>query len=179
MKAFIRTLLGYDPKQENLAGGILGVVKGYYGCVEAQGRGSLHCHMLVWVEGGLNPNEIRDRVINDKDRDFQQRLLAFLDDTISNSIPVDPDPDLTIPSSDHHPCSVRGINLSQSAATLAKAIQKDLHYLAKRCQLHSHSKTCYKYCKAPTDVKECRFGLQENNTQLESTFNEETGDLDL
>lgn len=31
-------------------------VKAYYGCVEAQGGGTLHCHMLVWVEGGLNPD---------------------------------------------------------------------------------------------------------------------------
>jgi hypothetical protein len=47
MKAFISALLGYDPTQENLEGGVLGVVKAYYGCVEAQGRGTLHCHMLV------------------------------------------------------------------------------------------------------------------------------------
>jgi hypothetical protein len=46
MKAFISALLGYDPDQKNLEGGILGVVKAYYGCVEAQGRGTLH-----WVEG--------------------------------------------------------------------------------------------------------------------------------
>jgi hypothetical protein len=63
MKAFISALLGYDPDQKVLEGGILGVVKAYYGCVEAQGRGTLHCHMLVWVEGGLNPNEIKRRVL--------------------------------------------------------------------------------------------------------------------
>jgi hypothetical protein len=58
MKAFIKCLLGYDPHSESLEGGILGLVKGYYGCVETQGRGTLHCHMLVWVEGGLDPNQI-------------------------------------------------------------------------------------------------------------------------
>jgi hypothetical protein len=47
MKAFISCILAYDPKQKNLIGGILGVVKAYYGCVEAQGRGTLHCHMSV------------------------------------------------------------------------------------------------------------------------------------
>lgn len=55
MKAFIKSLLGYD---ESLEGGVSGLVKGYYGCVEMQGRGTLHCHMLVWVEGGLDPNQI-------------------------------------------------------------------------------------------------------------------------
>lgn len=60
MKAFISTLLAYDPDHKNLEGGILGVVNAYYGCVEAQGHGTLHCHMLIWVEGALNPNEIKD-----------------------------------------------------------------------------------------------------------------------
>jgi hypothetical protein len=38
---------------------MLGLIKAYYGCVEAQGYGTLHCYMLVWVEGGLNPTEIK------------------------------------------------------------------------------------------------------------------------
>ena len=81
MKAFISSLLSYDPDQHNLEGGILGVVNGYYGCVEAQGRGTLHCHMIVWLEGGLNPNEIKDRVLRDGDTVFQNRLIVFLDNT--------------------------------------------------------------------------------------------------
>jgi hypothetical protein len=59
MKAFISALLGFDPDQRNLEGGILGVVNAYYGCVEAQGRGPLHFHMLVWMHRRLNPNEIK------------------------------------------------------------------------------------------------------------------------
>jgi hypothetical protein len=70
MKAFISSVLGYDPKGKNLDGGILGVVKGYYKCVEAQGRGTLHCHMLIWVEGSLNPNEIHERVLKDGEEEF-------------------------------------------------------------------------------------------------------------
>ena len=106
MKAFISSILGYDSKKINPEGGILGVVKGYYGCVEAQGRGTLHCHMLIWIEGALNPNEIRDRVLDDKEDVFKTRLLAFLDDTISNFLPINPDPSLSVPASKSHPCSV-------------------------------------------------------------------------
>jgi hypothetical protein len=36
MKAFISTILGYDRMHTNLDGGVLGVVKAYYGCVEGQ-----------------------------------------------------------------------------------------------------------------------------------------------
>ena len=59
MKAFIYAILGYDDKHRSSVGGILGKVKVYYGTVEAQGRGTLHCHMMVWVEGGLNPEDIK------------------------------------------------------------------------------------------------------------------------
>jgi hypothetical protein len=179
MKAFISSLLGYDPKQKNLEGGILGVVKAYYGCVEAQGRGTLHCHMMIWLEGALNPNEIRDKIIQEGDLDFRDRLISFLDDTISNAIPKDPDSNLTVPSSTHHPCSVRGINigLNMSPEEQEQLRQKDLHHLVKCCQVHKHSKTCYKYWKGPPNPKECRFDLDENNICLETTFDMESGEL--
>jgi hypothetical protein len=61
MKAFISALLGYDPEQKDLEGGILGIVNAYYGCVEAQGRGTLHCDMLVWVEGMWQLGELTRR----------------------------------------------------------------------------------------------------------------------
>lgn len=70
MKIFIQVVLGYDPDGLNLEGGALGVVKAYYGCVEAQGRGMVHCHMLIWVEGGLNPNEIKARVLKESEAEF-------------------------------------------------------------------------------------------------------------
>jgi hypothetical protein len=79
MKAFISTILGYDPKQEDIEGGILGVVKAYYGCIEAQGRGTLHCHTLIWLEGGLNPNQIKAEALQDGGYlAFQKRLMDFL-----------------------------------------------------------------------------------------------------
>ena len=112
MKAFINSILGYNSNENILEGGILGVVNAYYGCVEAQGRGMLHCHMLVWLEGSLNPNEIRNKLVDQGDSEFCRRLIYFLNDTISNSIPADPDPSLTTPSSQHHPCSVHGINIT-------------------------------------------------------------------
>ncbi len=82
MKAFFEHLLAYDPQMKQIEGGVLGRVKGYYGCVEAQGRGTLHCHMLIWLDGALDPQEIRDRVVRDGDVDFGARLCAFVDDAI-------------------------------------------------------------------------------------------------
>jgi hypothetical protein len=57
----------------------------------------VHCHMLVWLEGGLNPNQITEKALaNGGDLKFQEKLLAFLDDTISTSIPGDPDPNFEL-----------------------------------------------------------------------------------
>ena len=96
MKTFIKKLLKFNSCADERVDGILGRVKGYYGCVEAQGRGSLHCHMLIWVEGTLNLNDLKERVLNDND--FQQTLIAYLEDTISTSIPPLPDCEVFVPS---------------------------------------------------------------------------------
>ncbi|KAJ7363075.1 hypothetical protein DFH08DRAFT_910870 [Mycena albidolilacea] len=179
MKAFISALLGYDPEQKDLDGGVLGVVNAYYGCVEAQGRGTLHCHMLVWVEGGLNPNEIKKRALGDdqSDVEFGKRLLAFLDDTISNAIPDDPDPSISVPSDKHHPCSVRGIPVDHDSMSTER--KKDLRNVVLQCQSHAHSKTCFKYWRGPPEPKTCRFDLHEDNVRAESSFDPETGEIRL
>jgi hypothetical protein len=136
--------------------------------------------MLVWVGGGLNPNDIKRRALgsDSSDVEFGKRLLAFLDDTISNAIPEDPDPSLTVPSDSHHPCSVRGIPIHQKES-LSQERQKDLRNVVTQCQSHSHSKTCFKYWRGPPEPKTCRFDLHEDNFRAESSFDPETGELTL
>jgi hypothetical protein len=179
MKAFISCVLGFDPSNKNLEGGVLGLVKSYYGCVEAQGRGTLHCHMIIWLEGALNPNEIKDRVIKDGDIEFQERLLAFLDDTISNCIPEDPGSMCIVPSARHHPCSVTGALASVWGERYPIARQKDLHHLSRACQIHRHSATCFKYWKGPPHPKDCRFGLDDQNFCARSAFDMDSGEITL
>jgi hypothetical protein len=165
MKAFITEILGHVPKQEDLDEGIPGVVKAYYGCVEAQGRGTLHCHTLIWLEGGLNPNQIKEKALaNGGDLEFQKRLLASLDDTISDSIPEDPDPSFELELGKVHPCSTRGPTDSDKICDPTVSCEKDLHNLVKKCQFHTHHPTCYKYWRGPPEPKECRFDLDESNT---------------
>jgi hypothetical protein len=127
----------------------------------------------------LNPNEIRDRVLKNDEDEFKTRLLAFLDDTISNFLPIDPEPSLSVPASKFHPCSVRGIDLQTEPSDWQKHLQKDLFQLVGRCQSHSHSKTCYKYWKGPPDPKECCFDLDESNTCPTSMIDPETGEICL
>ena len=63
INAFISLFLRYDPNRRSTETGILGVTKAYYGCVEAQGRGSLHCHMVVCSCGGLGFQIIIDKCV--------------------------------------------------------------------------------------------------------------------
>jgi hypothetical protein len=134
----------------------LGIATAYYGTVEAQGRGTLHCHMMVWVAGSLNPNEIKAKAMeNGGNLAFQKRLISFLEDTISTSVPTDPRPELETPLSKFHPSATRGPGPNIRPADLQDAEAKDFHNLAERWQRHRHTFTCYKYWKGYPDRKEC------------------------
>ena len=174
IKTFVSSILGFDKNQKPLDPGILGIVKGYYGCVEAQGRGTLHCHMLIWIEGSLDPQEIKDHLLNDPDNSFRKHLIAFLDDTIKTEIPPAPNIQVDCLSDSFHACSVRC-----PPSYTAAQVQKDLHNLVLKCQVHTHTDTCYKYWKGPGHPKECRFDLSADKTQPETTFHDTTGELHM
>ena len=177
LKAFIKTVLGVKGDSLNEVGGILGTVKAHYGCVEAQGRGSLHCHMLVWIEGALNPNEIRNKVMSDPA--WGKDLLNYLDDTITNVVPEDPIPNVPALSDEKDPCALRGIDLNMENTSDRLALRmKDVSRLAERVQRHQHSHTCYKYYK-PGEERTCRFDLKEENFCAESSIDSETGQISL
>ena len=59
--------------------GIFGMVRSYVGMVEAQGRGSLHLHLLLWLEGALTANELRRALTSD---DFRERIKRYIKATI-------------------------------------------------------------------------------------------------
>jgi len=53
LKAFLKMVLGYNPSETTNLSSVLGPVSAHYGCVEAQGRGTLHCHMMIWLKGSV------------------------------------------------------------------------------------------------------------------------------
>ena len=180
MSVFVETVLGYTDNVSESSSGVLGQVSAYYGCVEAQGRGSLHCHLLIWLTGSLNCDQIRDHVLREGDTEFGDRLLAFLDDTISTSIPNDPLPTINTASSCHHPCSVHGPRLDDNNIQNQRLQRvKDIHFLATSCQQHKHTSTCFKYWKGPPEARECRFGLDEQNCMARSFVDNAMGDVNL
>ncbi len=55
--------------------GILGDVAAYIGTVEAQGRGTLHLHMLIWLVGSGTVREMKDRLLTE---DFRTKVHSFI-----------------------------------------------------------------------------------------------------
>ncbi|CAF3982015.1 unnamed protein product [Rotaria sp. Silwood1] len=63
--------------------GVLGPVKAYFGTVENQGRGSLHLHMLIWLDHKYTPAQLRENI---KDERFRNSLRDYLEDIISEDL---------------------------------------------------------------------------------------------
>jgi hypothetical protein len=107
MQSFFNVILQYDVDNHgSIKPNMFGATKGYYGTVEAQGRGSLHCHLLLWLEGGLNPSEIRDHISAQPFGMFKKDLITYLETNIQTGLPLDPGDVPNVPLSNVNPCSV-------------------------------------------------------------------------
>ena len=63
--------------------GVLSPVRGYYGTVENQGRGSLHLHMLIWLDHKMTPGVLRNNV---RDATFRKDLIGYLEDIVKEDL---------------------------------------------------------------------------------------------
>lgn len=84
---FTNVFLGFE---RDVKRGVFGRVKHYYGVIEAQNRGSLHLHILIWLEGALSPRLIQERA--GIDAEFKQRLFAWLDSIFKRALPANTRP---------------------------------------------------------------------------------------
>ena len=66
-----------------IAGGVLGPIKAYFGTVQSQGRGSLHLHLLIWLDHDMKPTDMKEKI---QDTDFREKLKAYLDDIIKEDL---------------------------------------------------------------------------------------------
>jgi hypothetical protein len=66
-----------------LVGGVLGPIKAYFGTVESQGRGSLHLHLLAWLNHDMSPADLKQKI---QDLDFRRKLLAYLEDIVKEDL---------------------------------------------------------------------------------------------
>ena len=75
VQTFIEDVLSINNQNQQ---GYYGPTSGYYGTVEQQGRLTLHMHMLLWIKGNLNPEDMRKRIL-DEDSVWRKKVLDWLE----------------------------------------------------------------------------------------------------
>ncbi|EAU83557.2 ATP-dependent DNA helicase PIF1 [Coprinopsis cinerea okayama7 len=74
---------GCPPQKIERREGLFGVVQAYIGTVEAQGRGTLHFHMLVWLSNTPPPHKLRELL---QEESFRERVRSFIRQNIVSNI---------------------------------------------------------------------------------------------
>ena len=74
VETFITDVLGVEGSHR----GFYGDTSGYYGTVEQQGRLTLHLHMLLWIVGSLNPQDMRVKMLKNEST-WQKKMIDWLE----------------------------------------------------------------------------------------------------
>ena len=79
INAILQHLLGITASRKGqscqIETGVLGDINGYIGTVEAQGRGTLHLHMILWLRGSPTLSEMKQLLLDDQ---FRARMCSFI-----------------------------------------------------------------------------------------------------
>jgi hypothetical protein len=89
--AFIKYALKIDPATAKYLPfrGLFGDVKAYFGMVETQGRGTLHLHILIWLNHCPPNSTAIERVLQGPDGDnFRERVISYTRSIVSNDLPI-------------------------------------------------------------------------------------------
>jgi len=93
IRAMLESLMGISKHGISITScqGILGEVTAYFGVVEAQGRGTLHLHMLMWLAGTPDSDEmvnaLKTNTFREKVRQYiGKNVCAHLDDLTESDI---------------------------------------------------------------------------------------------
>ena len=81
---YLLGIQGYDRHQTlRRKKGIFSTVSAFVGTVEAQGQGTLHLHMLLWLEGAVTTSKMKELLSTEH---FRDRITNFLAANISGDI---------------------------------------------------------------------------------------------
>ncbi|KAF5325769.1 hypothetical protein D9611_000667 [Ephemerocybe angulata] len=169
--------------------GLYGHCDAYYGVVEAQGRGTLHCHMLLWLRGHPAPSVLKDIILSGC-IDYETKLKIWLDAIVQSGYL---EPTATAAAEEARMQDARkdvgimelhpGLNhipeLERLSANAFKYhFSKHVNRLLTAFNIHEHNATCWKYLKRgekKTD-NNCRLGM-DGKVRLGTTIDRATGDV--
>lgn len=122
--------------------GIYGTVKGYIGTVEAQGRGTLHLHILLWLIGCPTATRMKE-LLNSED--FRKRVTRYIGENIHGDVKGVSSDEFNIPS--HNKALSYSRPLHPSTENYAHLMSKMEFLLAKNLQKHKCGLGCIKVIK--------------------------------
>lgn len=119
--------------------GVFGQTEAYIGTVEAQGRGTLHLHMIVWLTGALSSSMMKNLLQSDA---FRKRVVQY----IATNIQAHHD-DLTPEVLSQMP-KERNVSYSMPVDPIqdkkGNARDQQLKQLVRAVQIHKCSPACHK-----------------------------------
>lgn len=86
IRTILHTLFGIKTTKHKVKVkmGIFGRVRAYFGVVESQNRGSLHLHLILWLEGAPTSEEMQELL---RDAEFRARILAYIRANLRAHVP--------------------------------------------------------------------------------------------
>ena len=103
INAILRELLGIRGYKRGQSiqreKGVLGIIEAYTGTVEAQGRGTLHLHMVLWLRGSMPSDKMKELLLTEE---FRTKVKSFIAANIRADLPNNQGTSvLTIPRESH------------------------------------------------------------------------------
>ncbi len=187
ISTFINIVLRFGKPEK----GLLGKCTAYYGTVEAQARGSLHCHMLIWIDGHPSPQKMRDMMQSSDE--YKTHVFAWLESIIKSELlgttEVVSEPNgrpLPRPPFREGPGNVHaGARPQPSVAELSPDDFKQqymsfVNELVQRYNWHEHTETCWKYLRSnqTRSDENCRMRIN-GVTRTETVVDTETLSIQL
>lgn len=122
--------------------GILGKVEAYIGTVEAQGRGTLHLHMIIWLSGSPTASKMKELLAT---QEFRSKVQGFIKQNIRADLSNAPGlAVLDLPRKN-------GVSFSRPVDPRLpdyKKRQQDAEIsLARTLQVHQCSQSCMRYAQ--------------------------------
>lgn len=168
--------------------GLFGKCTGYYGTVEAQGHGTLHCHMLIWLEGHPSPQQMRDAMIDSTQ--YQADMFTWLESVIKCELIGTTMEVKETDGPSERPRHANSASYVHPGTTLGPSIANvppdqfwlqfasDVNDVVTHSNWHQHTETCWKHLRrgeARTD-KTCRMRM-DGETRAETTIDVESGSI--
>lgn len=184
---FIEIVLRYGKSQN----GLFGKCIAYYGTVEAQARGTLHCHMLIWILGHPNPQQMRDLMVDSDEYRVHMfswlesiikcELLGATDVTVETDGKALPRPEFDETAGHVHP-GVRPLPrlADYSPPDFMQHYATFVNELVEQYNWHEHRETCWKYLRRGQDRSDenCRMRI-DGSTRAVTALDPETLSIQL